>query len=208
MKYICNICGFIYDEDVSKIKWKDLNSDWLCPICKATKEAFVLENSKVAPIKKSLYKDNNEDITSLELSVICSNLAKGCEKQYLFEEMALYQQLAELYKQKTVLPKEDNLEDLLSLISNDLNDNYPYSHQVAKEINDRGAKRVLVWSEKVTHMQDSLIKRFIHDDGASLKDTNIYVCDICGFIYTGKQPPEICPVCKVPSFKILEIERS
>lgn len=208
MKYICNICGFVYDEKVAKIKWQDLNDDWVCPICKATKDAFILENSEVKLLAKPLLKDIDGDLTNLELSVICSNLAKGCEKQYLFEEMALYQQLASLYKQKTSFPNENNLEDLLPLISNDLNNNYPDSHQLAKEINDRGAKRVLVWSEKVTHMQDSLIKRFIQDNGASLNDTNIYVCDICGFIYTGDQPPEICPVCKVPSLKILKIERS
>ena len=43
---------------------------------------------------------------------------------------------------------------------------------------------------------------------ASAKNTRIYVCDICGFIYLGDKPPEICPVCKVPNFKIIQVEKS
>ena len=37
---------------------------------------------------------------------------------------------------------------------------------------------------------------------ALLNGTNIYVCEICGFVYVGNEPPEICPVCKVPNLKI------
>jgi rubrerythrin len=40
-----------------------------------------------------------------------------------------------------------------------------------------------------------------------LENTKIWVCDICGFIFIGDAPPEICPVCKVPKFKIIEVER-
>lgn len=40
-----------------------------------------------------------------------------------------------------------------------------------------------------------------------LEYTKIYVCDICGFVYIGEMPPALCPVCKVPSFKITEVGR-
>ncbi len=36
---------------------------------------------------------------------------------------------------------------------------------------------------------------------------NVYVCEICGFIYFGGEAPEICPVCKVPRQKIAPIAR-
>ena len=45
------------------------------------------------------------------------------------------------------------------------------------------------------------------NDSDFIKNTKVYVCDICGFIYVGDEKPEICPVCKVPSFKLLEVER-
>ena len=40
-----------------------------------------------------------------------------------------------------------------------------------------------------------------------LEHTNLYVCDICGFVYAGDNPPELCPVCKVPGWKFSQIER-
>jgi len=47
-KYRCSVCGYIYDENIgdpkSNIKpnvaFKDLPSDWVCPVCSASKSAF------------------------------------------------------------------------------------------------------------------------------------------------------------------------
>lgn len=41
-KYRCTICGHIYDEEVEKVKFEDLPSDWVCPICQVGKELFEL----------------------------------------------------------------------------------------------------------------------------------------------------------------------
>ncbi len=35
--YKCDICGYQYDEDKEGVKFEDLPSDWVCPICKANK---------------------------------------------------------------------------------------------------------------------------------------------------------------------------
>ena len=36
-----------------------------------------------------------------------------------------------------------------------------------------------------------------------------WICKVCGFIYEGDQPPEICPVCKQRNvFRLLEEKRS
>ena len=40
-----------------------------------------------------------------------------------------------------------------------------------------------------------------------LEHTGVYVCSVCGFVYVGDNPPEICPVCKVPSWKFDKAER-
>ncbi len=31
-----------------------------------------------------------------------------------------------------------------------------------------------------------------------------YVCTVCGYVYEGEQPPEVCPVCKAPAEKFTE----
>ncbi|MBO5600303.1 MAG: rubredoxin, partial [Candidatus Methanomethylophilus sp.] len=41
-KYQCSICGEIYDEDIEKVKFDDLPDDWVCPLCRSPKSAFVL----------------------------------------------------------------------------------------------------------------------------------------------------------------------
>lgn len=50
-KYICLVCGYVYDEDegdpVNDIapgtKWDELPEDWVCPECSASKDEFEME---------------------------------------------------------------------------------------------------------------------------------------------------------------------
>ncbi len=30
MKYVCNVCGWVYDEDEAGVKWEDLPEDFVC----------------------------------------------------------------------------------------------------------------------------------------------------------------------------------
>lgn len=47
-KYICNICGYVYDEAAGDpdsgiapgTKWEDIPEDWVCPLCGVSKENF------------------------------------------------------------------------------------------------------------------------------------------------------------------------
>jgi rubredoxin len=39
-KYRCPVCGFIYDESVETIKFKDLPDNWICPVCGSEKSEF------------------------------------------------------------------------------------------------------------------------------------------------------------------------
>ena len=47
-KYMCLLCGFIYDEETgwpdegiaAGTRWDDVPSNWLCPECGATKDDF------------------------------------------------------------------------------------------------------------------------------------------------------------------------
>ncbi|MDR1684109.1 MAG: rubredoxin [Elusimicrobiota bacterium] len=40
MKYVCNICGYTYDEAAEAEKWAGLPADWACPVCGAGKDQF------------------------------------------------------------------------------------------------------------------------------------------------------------------------
>ena len=33
MKYVCNVCGWVYDEDEAGVKWEDLPDDFACELC-------------------------------------------------------------------------------------------------------------------------------------------------------------------------------
>ncbi|MBQ4369499.1 MAG: rubredoxin [Oscillospiraceae bacterium] len=40
MKYVCKICGWIYDEEEAGTKWEDLPDDFVCELCGAGKDEF------------------------------------------------------------------------------------------------------------------------------------------------------------------------
>ena len=39
-KYICDVCGYEYDETAEGVKFADLNDDWVCPLCGVGKDQF------------------------------------------------------------------------------------------------------------------------------------------------------------------------
>ncbi len=41
--WVCNICGYVYDEAKEGVAFEDLPADWVCPICKHGKDDFVLK---------------------------------------------------------------------------------------------------------------------------------------------------------------------
>lgn len=48
MKYVCNVCGYVYDEATGDpdneiapgTKWEDLPEDFVCPLCAVGKDQF------------------------------------------------------------------------------------------------------------------------------------------------------------------------
>jgi rubredoxin len=221
-KYKCSICGYVNDEATGipekgiapGTKWEDLPEDWVCPLCGAPKSVFSpIEEEIPVPMHMNVEPTNDhkelsaDKLSAGELSAICSSLAKGCEKQRLNTEMEAWVKIAEYYKAKIAAETGKTLEDAAELLGGDLAKRIPTANAVANADKDRGALRSLVWSEKVSTMQKALLERFAKEGDAMLANTKIWVCDICGFIYIGDAPPEICPVCKVPSYRIQQVER-
>jgi len=40
MKYICDACGYVYDEEVEGTPFAQLPDDWECPLCGVGKDMF------------------------------------------------------------------------------------------------------------------------------------------------------------------------
>ena len=40
VKWECDICGYVYDEEVEGIPFAELPDDWTCPECGVGKEDF------------------------------------------------------------------------------------------------------------------------------------------------------------------------
>ena len=207
MKYVCSICGYVYDEE-GNVPWSQLPEDWRCPLCGAPKSAFVPEGTNQSPDDAGelpYMETEMKPLNSIEKSALCSNLAKGCEKQYLPEQAAAFRKLADWFAAQEKGETDPSFDRLLDLINTDLAENFPAANAVSKQFGDRGALRSLTWSEKVTRILSSLLDRYDREGDAMLENTGVYVCTICGFVYVGDELPQVCPVCKVPNFKFERI---
>mgnify|MGYP005759246859 CR=1 FL=1 len=205
-QYICSICGYVFDE-AKDGKWENLPDDWKCPICGAGKDAFRTKEKPVATTAPVETPHLEKELSAMEMSIICSNLARGCEKQYLPEAAENFTKLAAFFRSKAESVQDISTEKLLELVEKDLTSGFPYGFTAASEQPDRGALRALTWSEKVTRMQESLLARYKAEGEKMLNSTGVYVCSVCGFIFIADAPPEICPVCKVPAWKFEKAER-
>lgn len=217
--FICSVCGFVYDEEkgipeagiAPGTAWENLPDDWECPLCGAAKSDFEKQaapgsapEGKPTPVPEA--DPGAAELSPLEMSALCTNLARGCEKQYKSEEAALYNELADYFR-SLAPPAESPDYDLLSeWIEQDIASRFPAANSLAAEARDRGALRALVWSEKVTRILKSLLARYRKAGDALLENSGVYVCTICGFVYLGDSVPDICPVCKVPNWKIEKVE--
>lgn len=209
MKYVCSICGYIYDEAKEKIPFSELPESWVCPVCKAPKSAFIAEKTEKRPsayVSPESIAHNMEELTPGAVSALFSSLSRGCEKQYKQEEAELFQQLSDYFASIESLCEKKDLAYLLELVEQDLTQGYTLLREKAQQEGDRGTQRICVWGEKVTNMQKFLLDRYLREGEEFLKGTRIWVCSVCGFIYIGDGAPELCPVCKVPSWKFDEIE--
>lgn len=212
MRYVCSICGYVYDEAKQGKPFAALPETWTCPLCGAAKSAFAPEAAAksaapaptVAP--PALVHGDMQKLSPGALSILCSNLARGCEKQYKEEEAALFREIADWFAAAAPAAEETGVDALAASMGKDLSDGYPALSAAAAQAGDRGTQRICVWGEKVTAILKTLVERYRREGEAMLRDTDIWVCSVCGFAYVGKEPPRLCPVCKVPAWKFEKIE--
>ena len=208
-KWVCGICGYIYDESKESVAFDALPQNWVCPLCGADKSVFSPQQAPAevkAPPAPIHHSGEMKKLSAGELSAVCSNLARGCEKQYQDKEAALFREIADYLSAVQPPVPDPSLDKLIELIRQDLNQGYPELNAIAAANGDRGTQRICVWGEKVTRILDSLLNRYQKEGESFLQDTQVWVCTVCGFIYVGDNAPPLCPVCKVPAWKFEKIE--
>ncbi|MCL2529254.1 MAG: twin-arginine translocation signal domain-containing protein [Coriobacteriia bacterium] len=141
------------------------------------------------------------------VSAICTNLAKACEKQRLLDEKTAFETIAEFYDTKMVSGANKSLDNMRSMLNEDLSAWLPEAQAAAELYADRGAKRSLVWNEKASNEMRTLLNHYASVGDSMLEDKNIYVCGVCGYIHIDQDAPDVCPICKVPKFKISFVGR-
>jgi len=208
-KYVCSICGFIYDEAAgipeagfaAGTLWEQLPDDWRCPWCRAAKSEFRLQEAKSAPAAQPaqpaampIRTGSTEpgELSAAALGALFTNLAKGCEKQYRPEESKLFHELAAYYQANAAQPDAASLSGLAGVNNSQLNGAFAAAYAQAAALADRGTLRALTWAEKVARMQNGHLAQFEQQPEA-IAAARTYVCEICGFIYIGDDRPGDLP---------------
>ena len=150
MKYVCSICGYVYDESQEDLTFQQLPESWVCPICKADQSLFVKEEKETKTTDMNISTEGDIVYSLGELAAICSNLQRGCEKQYKDEEALLLKTLSDLFTAHVENEDNASVDVLEQLLQEDLSQYYPALHGYAKQVADRGTQRICVWGEKVT----------------------------------------------------------
>lgn len=44
MKYVCTVCGYVYDEKSEGTAFDALPADWVCPVCGVGKDLFEVQD--------------------------------------------------------------------------------------------------------------------------------------------------------------------
>ena len=210
MKYVCQVCGYVYDEEKEGVPFGDLPDDWQCPVCKAPKSEFRAQEGDdqpgEAPAKIHSAKEADlKEMSAGQLAALCENLSRACEKQYKEKESEQFAHLAEYFRGIAPEPSEADPDNLLKMLETDI-DTYAGTRAIVDADHDRGAARSLVWGEKVSRMLASLLEQYQTKGEELLAGTQIWVCTACGFVYIGDEAPAICPVCKVPDWKFEKVE--
>ena len=84
---------------------------------------------------------------------------------------------------------------------------YPEFIEEAKEETNKSAERTFNYANEVEKIHHKLYKKALEavEKGNDLKQTEIYVCSVCGYTHEG-EPPETCPVCKAKKQAFNKVE--
>ena len=138
-KYLCTVCGHVYDEDAGdekanipqKTAFESLPEKWTCPVC----GAFQLQFREITDQNKTeeTIPKKAPNLSALKNSVICSNLAKACEKQHKTDSAAVYHSLAREFKEAVPKPDTVSFSALQKECVHDIASLVPIAKKVAEK---------------------------------------------------------------------------
>lgn len=99
---------------------------------------------------------------------------------------------------------KENLQEAINGESYEFQKMYPLMIKDAEAEGNKGALRSFNYANDVEKIHASLYKKALDNLGKS-PDSDMYVCQVCGFTVEGEAPDE-CPVCKAKkqSFKKID----
>lgn len=88
----------------------------------------------------------------------------------------------------------DNLKEAIGGETYEFQTMYPPMIETAKAEGNTQAERSFVYANEVEKVHAELYRKALEKMG-DLEETDIYVCNVCGYTVEGEAPDE-CPVCK------------
>ncbi|RBP59095.1 rubrerythrin [Alkalibaculum bacchi] len=205
-KYRCTICGYIHEGE--------LTEDFKCPRCKQPASAFELVEEKKESVNK--YAGTK---TEKNLMEAFSGESQARNKYTFFAQIAQregYDQIAEIFLSTARNEQEHAriwFEELgkLSITPENLfqaaeGENYEWTDmyaRFAKDAEEEGFHDLAERFRKVGGVEKTHEERYrTLQDNVETKhvfakeEETVWECRICGYQVTGKEAPEVCPVCK------------
>ncbi|MFA7637060.1 MAG: ferritin family protein [Monoglobales bacterium] len=211
MKYVCSICGYVYDEAEEKTPFAELSDSWGCPVCGAKTEKF-----EKAPANKYA---GTQTEKNLEAAFAGESMARNkytyfasrAKKEGFEQISALFLKTADNEKEhaklwfKELNGISDTAENLLHAAEGE---NYEWTDMYAgfadtaeKEgFPELAAKFRLVAAVEKHHEERyrALLRNVEMAEVFARSEVKVWECRNCGHIVVGTNAPEVCPTCDHP----------
>jgi rubrerythrin len=98
----------------------------------------------------------------------------------------------------------ENLKEAIAGETHEFKSMYPGMLVTAKEEGNKAAERSFAYANEVEKIHAGLYQKAL-DNLAGLKETDYYVCSVCGYTCEG-EPPDTCPVCKAKAKAFFRVD--
>ncbi len=207
-KFRCKICGYIHEAE-------ELESDFVCPLCKYGAEYFeeIIETEN-----KNKYSGTK---TEKNLKEAFSGESGARNKYKYFANVAInegYEQIADIFMETSEQESQHakmwyqelygigNTKENLEVAAKGENEEWTEMYKrMAKEARDEGFEDLAIKFENVAAIEKSheerylkLLKRIKNGEVFKEDETIFWMCRKCGHLHFGKEAPEVCPTCGYP----------
>jgi rubrerythrin len=98
----------------------------------------------------------------------------------------------------------ENLEEAVGGETYEFESMYPPMIRAAREEGNKAAERSFTYANEVEKVHAALYQKAL-DNLDALEETEIYVCNVCGYTIEGEAPDE-CPVCRAKKKAFFKVD--